>query len=194
MKVFEHVSPASPSQAMTNFVLIHGAYQGRLDLETGRRALRPGSSRAAPSLDGCAERKGCPAPASPPRRTPTKSPACCSDDLKGRRFLVGTSTGGMVMARTASWRARSRGGWCSPTPGAARRRGAADIVKNWPTAVDTASSVPARRATFRDPLFADLEPALGAMDARSLHRTRSASCARRSRSWNASGTSHGMPR
>jgi pimeloyl-ACP methyl ester carboxylesterase len=146
---------------MTNFVLLHGAYQGGWIWKPVAERLRAqGHHVVAPSLDGCAERKG-------QIRTgiTTESHA---DEVAGLLFyddlkdvvLVGTSTGGMVMARTAEL-ARERVARVVFADALALLDGEKlpDIVKR-PTAVDTEFGTGPSRHDFETRLFADLEPAL----------------------------------
>ncbi len=87
---------------MTTFVLIHGAYQGGWIWGPVAERLRAaGHHVLAPSLDGCAERAGALRPG-----IITESHAA---EVAGLLFmedlsdvvLVGTSSGGMVMAKAA---------------------------------------------------------------------------------------------
>ena len=87
---------------MTTFVLLHGAYQGGWIFNPVAERLRAqGHLVYAPTLDGCAERK------SQVRAGITTETH--ADEVAGLLFyndlrdvvLVGTSTGGMVMARAA---------------------------------------------------------------------------------------------
>src|SRR5580698_11540009 len=87
---------------MTTFVLLHGAYQGGWIFNpTAGRLRAQGHLVFAPTLDGCAER-------APEVRagitTETHAEEIAKllfyNDLKDV-VLVGTSTGGMVMARAA---------------------------------------------------------------------------------------------
>lgn len=87
---------------MTTFVLIHGAYQGGWIWQRITSRLRDGGHAVyAPTLDGCAERKG----AMRKGITTETHGAEIADllfyeDLKDV-VLVGTSSGGMVMAAAA---------------------------------------------------------------------------------------------
>ena len=87
---------------MTTFVLIHGAYQGGwIWKPTVEQLVAKGHRVFAPTLDGCAERKG-----QVRAGITTESHAeeianfLFYEDLKDV-VLAGTSTGGMVMARAA---------------------------------------------------------------------------------------------
>jgi pimeloyl-ACP methyl ester carboxylesterase len=93
---------------MTNFVLIHGAYQGGWIWNRVAQRLRAaGNTVLAPSLDGCGERVSQIRPG-----IDTESHAREIVDLLFYEdlddvVLVGTSSGGMVMASVAE-RARER--------------------------------------------------------------------------------------
>ena len=122
---------------MTNFVLIHGAYQGGWIWKPVVERLRiQGHYVLAPTLDGCAERKDGVRPG-----ITTESHAeeiaqlLFYNDLKDV-VLAGTSTGGMVMARAAE-RARERVARLVFADALALMNGEAlpDIVKR-PTAVN----------------------------------------------------------
>jgi pimeloyl-ACP methyl ester carboxylesterase len=87
---------------MTNFVLVHGSYQGGWIWQKVADRLRAAGHRVYhPSLDGCADRKGSLRPG-----ITTESHA---DEIANLLFyedlkdvvLVGTSSGGMVVCRVA---------------------------------------------------------------------------------------------
>ena len=87
---------------MTTFVLIHGAYQGGWIWQRISSRLRAqGHTVYAPTLDGCGERKGAMRPGI---TTETHGQEIADllyyEDLKDV-VLVGTSSGGMVMAAAA---------------------------------------------------------------------------------------------
>ena len=87
---------------MATFVLIHGAYQGGWIWSPVATQLRAAGHRVyAPSLDGCAERA---AQARPGITTETQAEEITEllryEDLT-EVVLVGTSSGGMVLARVA---------------------------------------------------------------------------------------------
>ena len=93
---------------MATFVLIHGAYQGGWIWSPVASRLRvQGHNVYAPSLDGCAERS---AQVRPGINTETHAEELVElmryEDLDDV-ILVGTSSGGMVLARVAE-RARER--------------------------------------------------------------------------------------
>ena len=87
---------------MATFVLIHGAYQGGWIWSPVATQLRDAGHRVyAPSLDGCAERS---AQARPGITTETQAEEIAEllryEDLT-EVVLVGTSSGGMVLAKVA---------------------------------------------------------------------------------------------
>lgn len=87
---------------MTTFVLIHGAYQGGWIWQRISSRLRAlGHTVYTPTLDGCAERKGAMRPGI---TTETHGQEIADllfyEDLRDV-VLVGTSSGGMVMAAAA---------------------------------------------------------------------------------------------
>jgi pimeloyl-ACP methyl ester carboxylesterase len=145
---------------MTSFVLLHGAYQGGWIWNPVAERLRAEGHRVlAPTLDGCAERK-----LQVRAGITTESHA---DEVAALLFyqdlrdvvLVGTSTGGMVMARTAEL-ARERVSRLVFADALALLDGEAvsDIVKR-PTAVNTELTTGPSQHDFETRLFADLEPA-----------------------------------
>ena len=145
---------------MTNFVLLHGAYQGGWIFNPVAERLRgQGHLVFAPTLDGCGERK-----AQVRAGITTETHA---DEVAGLLFyndlkdvvLVGTSTGGMVMARAAEL-ARERVARVVFADALALLDGekVPDIVKR-PTAVNTELTTGPSQHDFETRLFADLEPA-----------------------------------
>jgi len=146
---------------MKTFVLLHGAYQGGWIWKPVAERLRAqGHHVLAPSLDGCAERKGqLRAGITTETHADEVAGLLFYDDLKDV-VLVGTSTGGMVMARTAEL-ARERVARVVFADALALLDGEAlpDIVKR-PTAVDTELATGPSRHDFETRLFADLDPAL----------------------------------
>jgi pimeloyl-ACP methyl ester carboxylesterase len=145
---------------MTNFVLIHGAYQGGWIWKPVVERLRArGHAVLAPTLDGCGERKD--------QVRPGITTESHAEEIAQLLFyndlsdvvLAGTSTGGMVMARAAE-RARGRVARLVFADALALMNGETlpDIVKR-PTAVDTALTSGPSRQDFETRLFADLEPA-----------------------------------
>ena len=148
---------------MTTFVLIHGAYQGGwIWKPTVEQLLAKGHRVFAPTLDGCAERKG-----QVRAGITTESHAeeianfLFYEDLKDV-VLAGTSTGGMVMARAAEL-ARERVARVVFADALALMNGEAlpDIVKR-PTAVNTELTSGPSRQDFENRLFKDLDPAMRA--------------------------------
>jgi pimeloyl-ACP methyl ester carboxylesterase len=146
---------------MGNFVLIHGAYQGGWIYKPVAERLRAlGHHALTPTLDGCAERKS----ALRPGITTETHAAEIADllfyeDLRDV-VLVGTSTGGMVMAAAAE-RSRERVARLVFADSLALLDGEKlpDIVKR-PTAVDTELSTGPSRQDFETRLFAGLEPTM----------------------------------
>jgi pimeloyl-ACP methyl ester carboxylesterase len=145
---------------MTTFVLLHGAYQGGWIWNPVAERLRgQGHLVFAPTLDGCAERK-------PQVRAgiTTESHAeevaalLFYDDLRDV-VLVGTSSGGMVLARAAEL-ARERVARVVFADALALFDGekVPDIVKR-PTAVNSALTTGPSQHDFETRLFADLDPA-----------------------------------
>lgn len=145
---------------MATFVLIHGAYQGGWIWKPVVERLAGGGHRVlAPSLDGCAERKS-----QVRAGITTETQAAEIADLLSYQdlsdvVLAGTSTGGMVMVRTAEL-ARERVKRLVFVDALALLDGEAlpDIVKR-PSAVDTELTSGPSRQDFETRLFADLDPA-----------------------------------
>jgi pimeloyl-ACP methyl ester carboxylesterase len=146
---------------MTTFMLLHGAYQGGWIWNPVADRLRAqGHLVLAPTLDGCAERKH-----QVRAGITTESHA---DEIAALLFykdlrdvvLVGTSTGGMVMARTAEL-ARERVARVVFADALALLDGETlpDIVKR-PTAVNTELTSGPSQHDFETRLFADLDPAM----------------------------------
>jgi pimeloyl-ACP methyl ester carboxylesterase len=145
---------------MTTFVLLHGAYQGGWIWNPVTERLRAqGHLVFAPTLDGCAERA--------PQVRAGITTESHAKEVAGLLFyhdfkdvvLVGTSTGGMVMARAAET-ARERVARVVFTDALALVDGEAvpQIVKR-PTAVNTELTTGPSQHDFETRLFADLEPA-----------------------------------
>ena len=145
---------------MTTFVLIHGAYQGGWIWKPVAERLRAQGHRVlAPSLDGCAERKGqVRAGITTATHAEEVAQLLFYEDLKDV-VLAGTSTGGMVMARSAEL-ARERVARVVFADALALLDGEAlpDIVKR-PTAVNTDLTTGPSRHDFETRLFVDLDPA-----------------------------------
>jgi pimeloyl-ACP methyl ester carboxylesterase len=146
---------------MTTFVLIHGAYQGGwIWKPTVEQLIAKGHRVLAPTLDGCAERKGQVRAGITTETHATEiADLLFYEDLRDV-VLAGTSTGGMVMARTAEL-ARDRVGRVVFADALALLDGEAvpDIVKR-PTAVDTELTTGPSRQDFETRLFAGLDPAM----------------------------------
>lgn len=144
---------------MTTFVLIHGAYQGGWIWNPVAERLRAkGHLVLAPTLDGCAERKGqLRAGIDTETHAAEIAELLFYQDLKDV-VLAGTSTGGMVMARAAEL-ARERVARVVFADALALLDGEAlpDIVKR-PTAVNTELGTGPSRQDFETRLFADLDP------------------------------------
>ncbi len=145
---------------MGTFVLLHGAYQGGWIWNAVAGRLRAqGHLALAPTLDGCAERKG--------QVRAGITTEAHAEEIAGLLFyrdlgdvvLVGTSTGGMVMAAAAE-RARERVARLVFADALALLDGEAlpDIVKR-PTAVDTELTSGPSQHDFETRLFADLDAA-----------------------------------
>ena len=148
---------------MTTFVLIHGAYQGGwIWKPTVEQLLAKGHRVFAPTLDGCAERKGqVRAGITTESHAEEIANLLFYEDLKDV-VLAGTSTGGMVMARAAEL-ARERVARVVFADALALMNGEAlpDIVKR-PTAVNTELTSGPSRQDFENRLFKDLDPAMRA--------------------------------
>jgi pimeloyl-ACP methyl ester carboxylesterase len=148
---------------MTTFVLIHGAGQGGWIWQpTAERLRAKGHSVLAPTLDGCAERKSqVRAGITTESHADEIANLLFYEDLKDA-VLVGTSTGGMVMARAAEL-ARERVARVVFADALALVDGEAltDIVK-LPTAVTTELTTGLTREDFANRLFKDFDPSLRA--------------------------------
>lgn len=149
---------------MTDFVLIHGAYQGAWIWKFVAERLRAsGHNVIAPTLDGCAERA---AHLRPGVTTETHGEEIAKllyfHDLKDA-VLVGTSSGGMVMACAAE-QARERVARVVFADALALLDGERilDIVKSPTTTVDTPVARGPSRQVAYERLLADLEPGLRA--------------------------------
>jgi pimeloyl-ACP methyl ester carboxylesterase len=147
---------------VTDFVLIHGAYQGGWIWKLVAERLRAkGHNVLAPTLDGCAERA---AQLRPGITTETHGQEIAKllyfHDVKGA-VLVGTSSGGMVMACAAE-QARDRIARLVFADALALLDGESilDIVKSPTTAINTPVARGPDRADAAGRLFASLEPAL----------------------------------
>ena len=144
---------------MTTFVLIHGSYQGGWIWQPVAERLRAAGHRVyAPTLDGCAERAGgLRAGITTESQAEEIAQLMFYEDL-GDVVLVGTSSGGMVMARAAE-RASERVARLVFADALALMPGEriGDIVNRRAGAVSEFASGPTPEdAEAR--LFADLEP------------------------------------
>lgn len=147
---------------MATYVLVHGSYQGGwIWKDVASRLRAAGHQVYAPSLDGCAERKGT---VRPGITTETQADEIAQllfyEDLKDV-VLVGTSSGGMVVCRVAELM-RDRVGRLVFVDALALLDGEkiSDIVTR-STAASVAGGL-TRGPTPEDAanrLFADLEPA-----------------------------------
>lgn len=87
---------------MANFVLLHGAYQGGWIWQpVATRLAAAGHRVLAPSLDGCAERRHQLRPGITTESQATEIAELLFYTDLGEVVLVGTSSGGMVLCRTA---------------------------------------------------------------------------------------------
>jgi pimeloyl-ACP methyl ester carboxylesterase len=148
---------------MATFVLIHGAYQGGWIWQPVAARLRAGGHTVyTPTLDGCAERRQA---LRPGINTETHGQEVADlmffEDLKDA-VLVGTSSGGMVMARAAEL-ARERVGRVVFADALALMNGEKirDIVKQ-PAAINTDVALGPSKEDAAGRLFASLEPGVRA--------------------------------
>jgi len=148
---------------VTDIVLIHGAYQGGWIWKFVSERLRAkGHNVLAPTLEGCAERA---AQLRAGITTETHGEEIAKllyfHDLKNA-VLVGTSSGGMVMACAAE-QARERVARVVFADALALFDGEKilDIVKRPTTAIDTPLARGPSREDAVGRLFATLEPACG---------------------------------
>ena len=148
---------------MATFVLIHGAYQGGwIWQQVAGRLRASGHAVYAPTLDGCAERRHA---LRPGITTETHGQEIADllyfEDLKDV-VLVGTSSGGMVMARAAEL-SRERVGRVVFADALALMNGEKirDIVTR-PAAINTDIGIGPTREDAANRLFAGLEPSLRA--------------------------------
>jgi pimeloyl-ACP methyl ester carboxylesterase len=153
-------------KAMTNFVLIHGSYQGGWIWQRVANRLRAsGHTVYAPSLDGCAERKRSLRPG-----ITTETDLLFYEDLR-HVIMVGTSSGGMVLCRAAETR-RDRIGRVVFVDALALLDGERirDIVQR-STAVPSGLAAGPTREDAESRLFADLdaETRAWALDRYTLH-------------------------
>ena len=145
---------------MTTFLLLHGAYQGSWIWQRVAAPLRKAGHRVlAPTLDGCAERRH---QIRPGITTETHAAEVADllffEDLRNV-VLVGTSTGGMVLCRTAEL-ARERIGRIVFADALALMNGESlpDIVTRRNVETTDVATGPSREDAANR-LFADLDPA-----------------------------------
>ena len=146
---------------MTSFVLIHGAYQGGWiwrDVAVQLRAA--GHHVLAPSLDGCGERRGAlRAGITTETQAAEIADLLFYEDLRDV-VLVGTSSGGMVLCRTAELM-RERIGRVVFADALALLDGESigDIVRQRSISLSTELSIGPSREEAAGRLFAGLEEA-----------------------------------
>lgn len=148
---------------MTTFVLLHGAYQGGwIWKPVAERLAAAGHTVHAPTLDGCAERAGQLRPGIDTESHAEEiAQALYYRDLSDV-VLVGTSSGGMVLARTAE-QARDRIARVVFVDALALMPGERirDIVTRR-AAVENDLAVGPTRADAAGRMFADLDPVIRA--------------------------------
>ena len=145
---------------MTNIVLIHGAYQGGwIWNRVAARLRNAGHTVFAPTLDGCGERKGAMrAGITTETHGEEIAQLLFYEDLKDV-VLVGTSSGGMVMAAAAE-RARDRVARVVFADALALFNGEKirDIVTR-PASINTELALGPSKEDAMGRLFVDLDPA-----------------------------------
>jgi len=157
---------------MTNFVLIHGSYQGGWIWQRVANRLRAaGHTVYAPSLDGCAERKYSLRPGITTETHATEiADLLFYEDLHDV-VMAGTSSGGMVLCRAAQG-ARDRIARVVLVDALALFDGERirDIVRR-STAVPSGLAAGPSREDAENRLFADLDPETRAwaLDRYTLH-------------------------
>lgn len=142
---------------MTTFVLIHGSYQGGWIWQRVATALRTqGHTVYAPTLDGCAERAGSLRAGITVESQAAEIAQLLFYEGLSDVVLVGTSSGGMVLAKTAE-STRERIGRLVFADALALRHGecVADIVQR-PSAVVTELALGPTREDVEGRMFADL--------------------------------------
>jgi pimeloyl-ACP methyl ester carboxylesterase len=148
---------------MTNFVLVHGSYQGGWIWQHVATRLRAaGHTVYAPTLDGCAERRHQLRPGIDTTTHATEiAELLFYEDLRDV-VLVGTSSGGMVVCRAAELM-RDRVARLVLVDALALFNGerTRDIVKR-PTAASVGLAAGPSREDAEQRLFADLDPAMRA--------------------------------
>ena len=94
---------------MATFVLVHGSYQGGwIWQHVANRMRAAGHQVYAPSLDGCAERKGTVRPGITTETQADEVAQLLFYEALKDVVLVGTSSGGMVVCRVAELEPASR--------------------------------------------------------------------------------------
>jgi pimeloyl-ACP methyl ester carboxylesterase len=148
---------------MTNFVLVHGSYQGGWIWQPVVKRLRAGGHTVfAPTLDGCAERRHqLRAGIDTTTHATEIAELLYFEDLRDV-VLVGTSSGGMVVCRAAE-QARDRVGRIVLVDALALFNGerVRDIVRRSVSVPGTLAAGPSREDA-EGRLFADLEPQMRA--------------------------------
>jgi pimeloyl-ACP methyl ester carboxylesterase len=146
---------------MTNFVLVHGSYQGGWIWQHVAARLRSaGHTVFAPTLDGCAERRHQLRPGIDTTMHATEiAELLFYEDLRDV-VLVGTSSGGMVVCRAAE-QMRSRVARLVYVDALALFNGerTRDIVRRTTPTPPGLGFAPSREDAAQK-LFADLEPAM----------------------------------
>src|SRR5258707_11574501 len=150
---------------MATFVLVHGSYQGGWIWQGVASRLRgAGHLDYAPSLDGCAERKGAVRPGiTTERQGDEVAQLLFYEDLKDV-VLAGTSSGGMVVCRVAELM-RERIGRLALVDALALFSGEkiGDIVtRSTATVIPGSLTRGPTREDAANRLFADLDPAMPA--------------------------------
>ena len=148
---------------MSTFVLIHGSYQGGWIWQLVAKRLRAGGHLVfAPSLDGCADRAELLRPGITVESQAAELAQLLFYEDLNDVVLVATSSGGMVMARTAEI-ARKWIGRLVFADALALRNGekVSDIVTR-PSSINTESALGPSREDAEGRLFAGLDPELRA--------------------------------
>jgi len=145
---------------MTNFVLVHGAYQGGwIWQRVAARLTAAGNKVFAPTLDGCAERRHALRPGITTETHGSELAELLFFEDLNDVVLVGTSSGGMVICKTAEL-ARERIGRLVFADALVLLDGESlpDIVKR-PTAVTTELATGPSREDAAARMFASLDDA-----------------------------------
>ena len=148
---------------MSTFVLIHGSYQGGWIWRSVASRLRAaGHLVFAPSLDGCADRAELLRPGITVESQAAELAQLLFFEDLNDVVLVATSSGGMVMARTAEI-ARERIGRLVFADALALRNGekVSDIVTR-PSSINTELALGPSREDAEGRLFSGLDPELRA--------------------------------